>query len=344
MFFCRTEGGDRSVLERVGFYAQDLRLLDELGFEVKIATTLRSMLSERSADVYFIWWWTWAFVPIALSKIMRRPTIVTGVLDHATFANRPATEKLLHRFTLAFATTNVFVSRMEHDAVTASMSTRRPLYCPLVVDTERFSPGSEQRETFLLCIAGSGMQAGNWRRKCIAELVESFALVHRSTPSSRLVIIGRHGDEHAQLVAAARAWGVDEFIDFPGIVSEAEKVSLLRRCAIYLQPSRNEGFGLSILEAMSCGAPIVCSGVGAVPELVGDTAALADGTRPAEIAAAVRALLSDATERRRLGDAARRRAVEWFGFERRARFFGQLIGELSGTSGSDEDLTRRRSG
>jgi glycosyltransferase involved in cell wall biosynthesis len=58
----------------------------------------------------------------------------------------------------------------------------------------------------------------------------------------------------------------------------------MRECTVYLQPTRYEGFGLAILEAMSCGAPVVTSARGAVPEVVGDTAILVDGTSPMAIA------------------------------------------------------------
>jgi glycosyltransferase involved in cell wall biosynthesis len=97
---------------------------------------------------------------------------------------------------------------------------------------------------------------------------------------------------------------------------------------VYLQPTRYEGFGLAILEAMSCGAPVVTSPRGAVPEVVGDTALMVDGTSPEAIADGLLQYLENPSLREAMGQKARRRAVERFTYVERRDKMIPLIERL----------------
>ncbi len=86
----------------------------------------------------------------------------------------------------------------------------------------------------------------------------------------------------------------------------------MTRAAIVVVPSRwPEPFGLVALEAMASGAALICSPRGGLPEVAGDTALYADPDRPAEIAAAIRALASDEPRRAALAEAGRQRARQF---------------------------------
>ena len=99
----------------------------------------------------------------------------------------------------------------------------------------------------------------------------------------------------------------------------------MQECVVYLQPTRYEGFGLAILEAMSCGAPVITSPKGAVPEVVGDTALFVDGTSPSSIAEGLLQYLDDPSLRDQMSRRARARAVERFPYaERRDKMIALL--------------------
>jgi hypothetical protein len=83
-FFAKVK--DPGVLDRVEFYAQDLQILAELDFDVRIATSLTEI---RPADFYFIWWWTWAFFPLTFARLYGKPSLITGVFDYWCFKDRP---------------------------------------------------------------------------------------------------------------------------------------------------------------------------------------------------------------------------------------------------------------
>jgi len=324
-FFCKTD--DPSLLERIDFYAQDLRILRDLGFEVHVATDPRRLVR---ADLYFVWWWTWAFIPIAFARSLRRPAIVTGTFDLWMFDSRPRVHRMLHRFALRHASANVFISELERSAVSAAFETRNPVYIPLGVDTQKLRPASVERSPVILTIAGSGMDRGNSARKCIAEIIRAAPLIHSEHPDTRFVIVGKKGSDFPSLQALVHQLGAESFVEFPGTVSEAEKIELLQQCRVYLQPSRHEGFGLSVLEAMSCGAPVVTSAVGALPEVGGDAVHYAADPSPETIARTTSALLSSSDDRRRLSALARERAERWFRTDRRRAELESMIASLLG--------------
>ena len=80
-----------------------------------------------------------------------------------------------------------------------------------------------------------------------------------------------------------------------GHVDDAMLVQLYRHTDLVLQPSLMEGFGLTALEAMHCGAPVIAADAGALPEVVGDARALFDPQQPDTIAARMEEFLSDAS-------------------------------------------------
>jgi glycosyltransferase involved in cell wall biosynthesis len=264
-------------------------------------------------------------LPVTLARALRRPVIVTGTFDFWMFDRRPRVVRALHRFALRAASANVFVSQLELDAVSNALKTNNPFYIPHGVDVRRLVPLTSTREQFILTIAGSGMDQGNSERKCIAEIIRAAPLIHRVNPDVRFVIVGKKGSDYPALYALARDVGADSYIDFPGIISEDEKIKLLQLCRVYLQPSRYEGFGLSILEAMSCGAPVVTSAAGAVPEVGGDAVAYSPDVAPEAIASTVNALLSDVDAQRRLSIKARDRAARYFSIERRAADLEKVV-------------------
>jgi glycosyltransferase involved in cell wall biosynthesis len=102
----------------------------------------------------------------------------------------------------------------------------------------------------------------------------------------------------------------------------------MRTCRVYLQPTRYEGFGAAILEAMSCGAPVVTNRVGAVPEVVGDCAILLPDQRPETISAAVNGVWEGADLREDLSLRGRARALAEFSMERRRARIGRLLDEV----------------
>lgn len=319
-FFAKVR--DRETLERVEFYAQDIRILRDLGFDVHIATHPSEL---RRADFYFVWWWTWAFIPVTLAKLLGRPVIVTGVFDLWAMDPRPVAHRKLIEFALKHADANVFISEMEHREVPERFEVRRPYYSPLTVDTEVYHPNGANRKNVILSIGA--LQDANAVRKGMPEVIRAASAVHQEHPEIRFVIAGEKGSYYPVLQKLVKELGADSYVEFPGIISLEEKIELMQSSKAYLQPSRFEGFGLAIMEAMSCGMPVLTCPVGAVPEVVGDAGLQLESAEPEVIAATVKRVLEDDALREDIGLRARRRVESCFPYSRRKLELEKIISE-----------------
>lgn len=327
-FFARVP--DKSYLERVEFYKQDINILQDLGFDVVCATRWSEI--PWNVDFFYIWWWTWAFLPLAKAFLGNRPTLITGVFDHMwqhnqwDFDLRPWWQQKLIRFALKHANANVFISQLEYKRIPGIFSVRNPFHSPYIVDTHVYLPGDGITEDIVFTVAW--MENLNAERKCIPEIIKAARKIVDFNPKIRFIIAGEKGSYYPKLEKLLKELGLENYVIFPGVIKKEEKIKFMQRCKIYLQPTKYEGFGVAILEAMSCGAAVVTSPTGAVPEVVGDAGVLIDGTSPDAIAGAVIRLLKNESFRNDLGKRARNLAEVKFPYQRRKRDLKKIIESL----------------
>ena len=131
-------------------------------------------------------------------------------------------------------------------------------------------------------------------RKGLPVLAEAVKRLRESGAALRLVIVG-HVAAHSEIPGDATVLGH---------IDDATLAALYRACAVFAYPSRYEGFGLPVLEAMSYGAPVVASHATAIPEAGGDAALYVPPDDAEALAAALGRVLGDegyAAELRRAG-------------------------------------------
>jgi N-acetyl-alpha-D-glucosaminyl L-malate synthase BshA len=150
--------------------------------------------------------------------------------------------------------------------------------------------------------------------KRVGDVVRVFERVQREIPAV-LLMVG-DGPERAAAQALARRLGVEQRVRFLGRQDEVEQI--IGVADLLLLPSELESFGLSALEAMACGVPVVGSDAGGLPEVVksGETGFLLPVGDIEGMAARALELLKDDARRRRMGQAGQARAAALFEADR----------------------------
>ena len=152
-------------------------------------------------------------------------------------------------------------------------------------------------------------------RKDLPGLVHAFGLLATRHPDLSLVLAGPAGWGEAALSAAVASSPARDRVHRTGWVEPRDLAALLAGAAVLAYPSLYEGFGFPPLQAMRTGVPVVATGAGSLPEVLGDGALLVSPGKHDDLAQALDACLTDEVVRDRLVAAGARRA-EAFTWER----------------------------
>ncbi|MEA2299274.1 MAG: hypothetical protein QOF77_2210 [Solirubrobacteraceae bacterium] len=160
-------------------------------------------------------------------------------------------------------------------------------------------------------------------KKDYATLVAAWRRLRGEGLPHRLILAGVDGGEGRRLLEAAAGAP----LELTGYITDAELDGLMRGADLFVHPSRHEGFGLVLLEAMARGTAVVCARASALPETAGDAAAYFEPGDASELAEVIAALLADDARRSRLIARGRERvaACSW---EATARATADVYREL----------------
>jgi len=179
---------------------------------------------------------------------------------------------------------------------------------PFGVDTANFVPSEERRfdnddvmigaSRYLKPVYGLDL------------LIEAFKHVLIANPRARLKLAG-DGPERRNLEMLADRLGISQRVEFLGHVDSRYMPAFLNSLDIAVLPSREEGYGVSAIEAMSCGVPVIASHTGGLIEVLdeGRAGVLVEPESPEALAEAILDLASDSERRAILSMAGRNRAT-----------------------------------
>jgi len=184
---------------------------------------------------------------------------------------------------------------------------------PLGVDPVFFEIGRRRRpERFLLAVSTLHPH------KNLDGLLRAYAIFRRDHPEFRLMVSGMRGFFTGPLEDLRHSLGLCESVEFPGWVPREELLDLYARAWAFLYPSRFEGFGLPVLEALAAGVPSACSSIEPLAGIAGKAACQFDPADISAIVAAMTAITCDEALRKRLESAGPPRAAQ-FSWEATAR-------------------------
>jgi glycosyltransferase involved in cell wall biosynthesis len=137
------------------------------------------------------------------------------------------------------------------------------------------------------------------KRKGIYDLLDIWRKVLQYFPEGKLVIIGQ-GEEYEGLQEAIRIKGLEENIELTGYVSDKEKIAFFKSSKVFVYPSYEESWGITVTEAMACRLPVVCYNLSAYNFLKSGIIKLNPGNLEL-MASSIINLLSNESKRIKLG-------------------------------------------
>jgi glycosyltransferase involved in cell wall biosynthesis len=181
---------------------------------------------------------------------------------------------------LGVATARVFVT------YEAASRLYRPVHDPARLAAMRQQLGLPKG--FILAIGSADP------RKNLTALVEAYAQLPASLQEQyHLAIVWTHSFLASELTKQVETLGIQPRLHFLEKVSDETLLMLYNAAALFVFPSRYEGFGLPLLEAMACGTPVLAANNSSIPEIVGDAAVLVEADQVATITHGIERVLTD---------------------------------------------------
>ena len=262
----------------------------------------------RDADVLHVHE-LWSLSSLQVAGVARRagvPYVVSihGMLDDWSMAQK----RLKKRLYLALAGNRLLAgaarvhctARAELDQVRRWLPRENGVVLPLVMDFADYAalPGPDMARAKFPSIQGEGWKLLFLSRvhpkKGVEVLIRAAAELRRRGRSCQVLIAGPGEAAYvASLEALARENGIGDATHFPGMVRGAEKLSLYEAADVFVLPTSQENFGLVLVEALACGAPVVTTrGVDIWQELQAAGAEIADA-QPAAVADAIERIMAN---------------------------------------------------
>ena len=170
---------------------------------------------------------------------------------------------------------------------------------------EQFFTLTRNPEPIILCVSTLHPH------KNLDNLLRGFALFRAGNPEYRLVIAGLRGFYAGELERLRAELGLQQSVRFTGWIPREELYQLFRKASAFVYPSKFEGFGMPILEALAAGIPSACSNVEPMKSVAADAALQFDPANIEAMCAAMHSLTNDQTLRHRLSEAGPKRAAQF---------------------------------
>jgi len=265
------------------------------------------------------------------AKMARVPVIVHS--EHGTIQQQKRNIPV-QRFVWGLCTQILSVSKTHRGkiATTVGFSPEKIKVIPNGVDTRRFSPGRDRdKNKILLGFKPQNKIIGTVGRlvpvKNQQMLIQAFATFVDRCPDAKLILVG-DGPLRNELTQLASSLGITHHVHFLGRRSDVPVV--LQAMDLFVLPSISEGMSNTILEAMSCGLPVVATNVGGNPEIIRDNATgrLVQSGNVEELATVLTFLFDHPDQLQEMGRSSRKHIEDNYSIQTMINNYERLYQEL----------------
>lgn len=245
------------------------------------------------------------------------PCVLTihGVFADRGFAANIVQKAFLYTFgSKLFRTVNKVICLTRSDASEISRfgcPFEKIRLIPNAIDTERFKPGTEIEEKQIVWVGRFVPEKG------LKYLIEAARIVISEVQDARFLLVG-YGPLKGKIKKMVKNFGLPQAsVQFVGPLEREQIVEILKKASIYALPSLKEGLPLSLLEAMACEKPVICSNIPGINEVVsnGQNGILVPSKNPKALADAILLLLSDKKFGSKLGKKARKTMIKKYSWK-----------------------------
>jgi len=275
--------------------------------------------------VHAHWWFPGGMAGLAVSRLLHVPLVTTlHGSDIRLVSSVPGGRALFRRVASNSAAVTTVSSWLAAQA-TAIAPTLHPTVAPMPVPAELFQPSNDRVPGRLLFVGKLTEQKGLHR------LLHAMTLM---SPEITVDVVGAGRVDDQHLKDLATSLGVADRIAWHPLLPQAELAKFYARAALHVIPAIDEGLGLTAVESLLCGTPVVAFESGGVTDVVinDKTGMLVTPGDVAGLARVIDSLLADPPRLERLGRQGREHALELFGTEAVARQYTNVYSAALSTA------------
>lgn len=275
------------------------------------------------------------FSPLAIMGKARKQPFIFGPLS-AHIHPRPIDEKILmaltsklHKKTVKKSDAIITITNYVKNLYLKFLDEEKIWVIPLGIDTERFKPVENlNKEENCYEILFTGYL---YKIKGVEHLIKAIRIVLEKEKKRNVILrIVGEGPEKPRLEKLAEALKIKNKVIFEGFIPYTEIHKYYQKCDIFCFPTLGEPFGKAIVEAMACSKPVIASNIGGPKEIIDNevNGLLVPPANPEKIAEKIINLLEDKQLRKKIGENARKKAIEKYSWRKISQDYHKLYKSL----------------